>query len=185
MPRNDSRVRTNASEGRASRAAADLPRTDDEGTALTVSERSAQIRSEFAQTALPDVPPIPGWHLCWLSTTSSYDPIHKRMRLGYVPVKPEELVARSGIGFDTMGMKSGEFAGCVSCNEMVLFKIPEDTYQAIMREFHHNMPQEEEEALKSQLVPNVEDSNGAQLVNLAEDDTGFKGLVQKRRVPVF
>jgi hypothetical protein len=36
---------------------------------------------------------------------------------------------------------------------MVLFKIPQEIYQEIMAEFHHHMPQEEEEALKRALLP--------------------------------
>jgi hypothetical protein len=30
---------------------------------------------------------MPGWHLCWLTTTSAYDTIQKRMRLGYSAVR--------------------------------------------------------------------------------------------------
>ena len=46
---------------------------------------------EMTQSALPKLPSMDGWHLCWLSTTNSYDSIDKRMRLGYVPVKSDEL----------------------------------------------------------------------------------------------
>jgi hypothetical protein len=135
------------------------------------------IRNEFLQEALPRVPEMPGWHLCWLSTTNSYDPIHKRMRLGYVPVKVEELT-----GFDSMRMTSGEFAGCVSCNEMLLFKIPSETYQAIMAEFHHNMPLEEEDALRRQLdeLEGSRDRTGKKLGQISEDSDGFNDLGKKR-----
>lgn len=177
-PREDERLHHDpASAARGSRAQEDAARVSDDGTALTMAQRVAMIRSEFQQEALPKVPQLPGFHLCWLSTTNSYDPIHKRMRLGYTPVRVEELT-----GFDSMRMTSGEFAGCISCNEMLLFKIPLDIYHAIMREFHHNMPLEEEESLRRQLdaLESSEDSSGKKLGQVAEDSDGFKQLVNKR-----
>ena len=83
-------------------------------------ERLDAFRDKWANNALPDIPKdsIPGMHLCWLSTTNSYDSIDKLMALGYEPVKDSEL----GKGFEGLGkMSSGKFEGCVSCNEMVLF----------------------------------------------------------------
>jgi len=177
-PREDERLHHDpATAVRGSRSAEDAERQSDDGTALTLEQRRAMIRNEFQQEALPRVPELAGWHFCWLSTTNSYDPIHKRMRLGYVPVKVEELT-----GFDSMRMTSGEFAGCVSCNEMLLFKIPHEVYLAIMTEFHHNMPLEEEEALNQQLeqLQNSRDSSGKKLGQIAEDSDGFKDLGKKR-----
>src|ERR1017187_7160952 len=75
---------------RISRNTADDGRKE-EATAMSATDRAAMLRSEFLQEALPSVPKLPGWHICWLATNSSYDPIHKRMRLGYVPVKATEL----------------------------------------------------------------------------------------------
>jgi len=175
----DTRLRKEAATStRGSRAQEDQARSNDEGTALSVEDRRRMIRNEFAQEALPQVPPIPGYHLMWLSTTNSYDPIHKRMRLGYEPVSVDEL-----LGFESFRMGSGEFAGCVACNEMLLFKIREDQYQAIMAEFHHNMPLEEEEALKAKLKQGHQDSEGQDLESVEGD--GFERLVDKRRVPSF
>lgn len=179
-PSEDPRVRhDNDADARGSMRREDDARANDDGTALTVEQRRAMIRNEFVQEALPSVPPIPGYHLCWLSTTNSYDPIHKRMRLGYVPVQAEELQ-----GFDSMKMKSGEFAGAISCNEMVLFKIDEDMYQMMMQEFHHNMPAEEEEALKRQLVRDEVDSSGKKLGGITEDSDGFQELMQRQKPKV-
>lgn len=173
----DARVR-HASVARSSRAAEDEQRTNDAGTALTVEEQRRLIRSEFQQEALPTVPTLPGWHFCWLSTTNSYDPINKRMRLGYVPVRYSEVP-----GFESMKMKSGEFEGCVSCNEMLLFKIPEARYQAIMQEFHHHLPLEEEEALRSQVMnESATDSKGKKLAHITEDSDGYEELMG-RKVP--
>ena len=81
-----------------------------------------------------------GWHLCWLSTTNSYDSIDKRMRLGYVPVKADELP-----GYEDYRVKSGEHVGYISCNEMLLFKLPMDIYQEVMLYQHHEKPREEAE----------------------------------------
>ena len=52
-------------------------------------ERLDAFRDKWANSALPDLPAniIPGMHLCWLSTTNTYDSIDKRMALGYEPVK--------------------------------------------------------------------------------------------------
>ena len=98
-------------------------------------ERLEAFRDKWQNSALPDIPEnaIPGFHLCWLSTTNNYDSIDKRMALGYEPVKAAEL----GKGFETLGkMSSGKFEVCVSCNEMVLFKIPEEVYQEVRSEEH-------------------------------------------------
>ena len=46
-------------------------------------ERIEAFRDKWANNALPDIPgdAIPGFHLCWLSTTNNYDSIDKRMAL--------------------------------------------------------------------------------------------------------
>ena len=61
-------------------------------------ERLEAFRDKWQNSALPDLPPgvIPGFHLCWLSTTNNYDSIDKRLALGYEPVKASEL----GKGFE-------------------------------------------------------------------------------------
>ena len=99
------------------------------------------LEDEFTQTALPNAPMIPGYHVCWLTTASQYDSVFKRQRLGY------ELVRRSELnGFDASnGQSLGGYEGFITCNEMVLAKIPETRYQAIMKFFHHTKPLQEEE----------------------------------------
>ncbi len=111
---------------RASRDSSDVQRQDTDGTVTSRSERRKAFLNEWQQQALPTPPDIPGYHLCWLSTTSSYDPIQKRIRLGYEPVKASDVP-----GFDAFSMKSGEWKGFISANEMLLFKIPLDRYQDI------------------------------------------------------
>ena len=43
-------------------------------------ERIDAFRDKWQNSALPDLPKdaIPGFHLCWLSTTNQYDSIDKR-----------------------------------------------------------------------------------------------------------
>lgn len=171
--------RTNLSEdsSRAPRSAtADEPRTNLDGTGLSKAERMRMIKDEFKQEALPNVPAIPGWHTCWLSSTSTYDPLSKRERLGYVPVEPAELrgfkVERTTTASD----------GLVRCNEMILYKIELDIYEAIMQEFHHDQPMREEEALKAQLKgQGHRDSDGRELGEIE----GFEDLAVKRDAPHF
>ena len=166
----NNKTRLDSDTTRQDRDRADQARTDKDGTAMTAAEREAMLRNEFAQEALPKAPKIPGWHTCWLSTTSAYDPIHKRMRIGYEPVKASEVH-----GMDQFNVREGEWAGHVSCNEMVLFKIREDTYQSIMKLFHHTMPMEEEARIKEQVRSGP---NGADKKTDLEIDEGFRDLAK-------
>jgi hypothetical protein len=115
------------------------------------------IENEFEQSALPNPPPLPGWHLVWLTSASQYDSIQKRQRLGYQPVKQAEMP-----GFDpSNGQALERFPGFVTCNEMVLFKIEEQKYQAIMRHFHHKKPMQEEEGIVAQIEAAQREQGGS------------------------
>ena len=164
------RDRLGSNPDRQGRGYSDHERTNEDGTAMTAAEREAMLRNEFAQEALPKAPKIPGWHACWLSTTSAYDPIHKRIRIGYVPVKASEVV-----GLEQFNVKEGEWAGHVSCNEMVLFKIREDTYQSIMKLFHHTMPMEEEARIKEMVRSGP---SGTDKQTDLDIDEGFQDLAK-------
>ncbi len=164
--------RAAATPARTVRAAADDSRTIDDGnSSMTLEQRRQLIRSEFVQQALPSAPPIPGYHVCWLSSTNTYDPIHKRMRMGYTPVRREEVP-----GMPTTGNQlSGEYADCITCNEMVLFKVPEEVYQIIMSELHYRQPLEEEQAIHARIQGAQQyDSNGKDLGEVEGD--GFDSL---------
>ena len=126
-------------------------------------ERLEAFRDKWSNTALPDIPKglIPGMHLCWLSTTNQYDSIDKRIALGYEPVKAAEL----GKGFENLGkMSSGKFEGCVSCNEMVLFKLPEDIYQEVMKMLHLEDPLEHQRNITAQVRSNAEGGKGGRSI---------------------
>ena len=176
----DNRLKKNTTAGRENRGAtADASRASPEEKFASSQERRRMFRSEWTQEALPNPPEIPGFHLCWLSSTSQYDPIHKRLQMGYTPVKAEELP-----GFENYRVKAGEMEGFVACNEMILYKLPEEVYQDIMAEMHHYAPMDEQEKIKVQQdqLLNAKDSNGKRLGQIEGDGMAFD---QSRQAPVF
>jgi hypothetical protein len=164
--------REDRSNGEASRAAAEEK--------FTSAQELSMWSDEWTQSALPKLPDMDGWHLCWLSTTNSYESIDKKMRLGYVPVKADEMP-----GFDNYRVKSGEHVGFISCNEMLLFKLPMDIYQRVMAHFHHDKPREEIEKIKIQQESlQGRDSNGKSLLSV--EGEGFGSIErQTNRTPTF
>lgn len=169
--------RDESAGGRETRSSADMARTDQDGTVMSKSERRSSFKDEWTQNALPNPPEVPGYHLCWLSTTNQYDPIHKRMRMGYEPVKADEVP-----GFEVYKVRSGEFEGFIACNEMLLFKIERGLYQEMMEYFHHEKPLEEEQMIKN----NNEALNDAQAREVAKpEDDGFKSFGKPKAPPVF
>jgi hypothetical protein len=175
----DNRLKRNPGAARENRAADDLKRAAPEEKFVSSEERRRMFRSEWQQEALPNPPEISGFHLCWLSTTSQYDPLHKRMRMGYTPVKSEELP-----GFENYRVKSGEHEGFVAVNEMVLYKLPNELYQEMMAEMHHYAPMDEQEKIKVQQdqLLNAKDSNGKRLGEIEGDGMKFD---LTREVPIF
>jgi hypothetical protein len=125
---------------RASRAAIAASRLN---RPLSDEERQLMYRQAMYQSALPDLPPIPGFHVCWLTTTNSRDPLAARFRMGYELCKPEDF----GQQFEFETLKTGEYAGCLGVNEMVAAKIKLETYQGYMLASHHEMPAHEESKL--------------------------------------
>lgn len=126
---------------------------------------------------LPEPPRIPGYHVCYLSTTNTEDTIERRQTLGYTAVKPEEAPS-----FRQHVLKSGEHSGYIGVREMVLFKIPMELYLRIMKINHHDRPNEEQERLSSQ-VKMEKDSSGKQL-GKAEGE-GLEELKTLVRQPKF
>ena len=167
--------------GRQDRASEDAGRRAPEEKFISTQERRKMWSEEWTQSALPKLPSLDGWHLCWLSTTNSYDSIDKRMRLGYVPVKADELP-----GYEDYRVKSGEHVGYISCNEMLLFKLPMDIYQEVMTHMHHDKPREEAEKIKVQMenLQGQRDSNGRPLLSV--EGEGFGSIEQQpNRAPTF
>ena len=81
-------------------------------------------------------------------------------------------------------MKSGEHTGLVACNEMILYKLPEELYQEMMVELHHNAPMDEQEKIRIQQeqLLNAKDSNGKRLGQVEGDGINFD---QTAKVPTF
>ena len=156
----DIRIRKNPGAGRTERAGQDRKVATD--SLASGNRRKRRFENEFTQQVLPDPPKDPKWHFTWLSTTNQYDTIHSRLRLGYVAVKVEELP-----GWEHLTVKEGEHVGHVSCNEMILFKLPMDVYQDYMAEMHHYRPMDEATKVRiqqEQLMGGVKDSKGRPLV---------------------
>jgi hypothetical protein len=177
----DSRLKkSRGAGGRETRANEDASRAPVEEKFMSAQERRKMWSDEWTQSALPKVPDIPGWHLCWLSTTNSYDSIDKRIRLGYVPVKAEELP-----GFDNYRVKAGEHTGFIACNELLLYKLPMEIYQDAMLQMHHEAPIAETDKIRVQLesLQGAQDSSGRSLGRV--EGEGFGDLDRNVKVPVF
>jgi hypothetical protein len=179
----DTRLKKSLSAGgRETRASEDASRAAPEGKFMSAQERRKMWSDEWTQSALPKVPELTGWHLCWLSTTNSYDSIDKRMRLGYVPVMADEFP-----GFDNYRVKAGEQTGFIACNEMILYKLPMEIYQEAMLQMHHELPMDEADKVRlqvEQLQGSGRDSNGKSLVNV--EGEGFGEFDRNNvKLPVF
>lgn len=136
----DERLKKSAGEGRENRAMQD--RASTENRTISDDERVEMFRQQFHQSSLPDLPKLDGWHLCWLTTTNPRDSIQMRIRLGYEPVKPEDVP-----GWEYATLKTGDWQGFIGVNEMLAFKLPISLYEKYMREAHHDAPLREEEKL--------------------------------------
>ena len=81
---------------------------------------------------------------------------------------------------------SGEHVGYISCNEMLLFKLPMDIYQEVMLYQHHEKPLEEAEKIKVQLqnLQGQRDSNGRSLMSVEGEGIGSIES-QPNRTPTF
>lgn len=163
MSTEDNRLKKNADfdvvSRRETRAIEDRPVT--ERREVSEDDRLEMFRNQLFNDALPDLPDIPGYHVCWLTTTNPRDPIHRRMQLGYEPVKPEEVP-----GMEYASMKTGDWVGFIGVNEMLAFKLPTSLYQKFMQEAHHNAPLREETKLDeaAQVMREQAERAGARLI---------------------
>lgn len=153
-------TRSGAQAMRGERSGEDAGRVSNDPSSASAEERRRLLREmAVEQSILPQPPRIPGWHVCWLSTTNTADPIFRRRQMGYEPVMSSE--------FPEMASFTGtvdDVQGVITCREMVLFKIPEQTYKDLMTIFHHDMPNEEEGNIVEKLrEAEVRDSSGKPL----------------------
>jgi len=82
-------------------------------------------------------------------------------------------------------VKAGEHVGFVACNEMLLYKLPNDIYQEMMLELHYHAPMEEQEKIKIQQeqLLGERDSNGKTLVSI--EGSGMDFNAKTKQLPVF
>ena len=171
MSTTDERLKKTKDVGREDRAMEDRAVT--ENREVSDDDRLEMFRQQFFQAALPDLPKIPGYHVCWLTTTNPRDTINMRMRLGYEPVKPEDIP-----GWEATTVKSGEWQGLIGVNEMLAFKLPLSLYEKYMQEAHHDAPTRELEKLTdtAEFLQQQAESSGSYLV----EGDGMQDLRQNR-----
>lgn len=167
----DQRLKRLADPARESRASQNRETT--ENRELSDEERVEMFRMQFLQSALPDLPKIPNYHTFWATTANPRDSINSRMRLGYEPIKPEDIP-----GYEYVTVKTGEYAGFIGVNEMVALKLPMRLYEAYMQEAHFDAPMREDEklvAMTEGIRDQVERAGG----KVIEGD----GMADLRKVP--
>ena len=138
--RMDDRLKKNMGDSRRSRGMEDRQVTEDR--VITDDERLEMFRMQLYNDALPNIPEIPGYHVCWLTTSNPSDTIQQRFRLGYELIRGEDVP-----GMELVTQKTGEYAGCVAVNEMIAAKLPNSLYQRFMKEAHYDAPLREEDKL--------------------------------------
>jgi hypothetical protein len=100
------------------------------------------------------------------------------MRLGYEPVKPEDVP-----GWEYATIKTGEYVGMIGVNEMLAFKLPMRLYETYMREAHFAAPLREDEKLQA-MVDQMKDGIMAAGGAIIEGD-GMRDLRQAPGEAVF
>lgn len=155
---------------------------------LTDEERVELLKRANFQSSLPNLPRIPGYHVCWVSTTHPSDTPQGREMLGYTFIQRSEVPE-----FTYTDQKSGDYPGVVSWREMVGMKIPLATYQLYMEEVHHNEPAKNEESIYNDALAAGEAAmqaakRGGRMKNpiyQSETGDGTESLGQARNAPNF
>ena len=176
----DERLKKDAGASvRGSRDGADFNRVETDGGSMTAEERRRALRQDWVQEVLPKPPERAGWHRCWLSTTNSTDPIYKRIQRGYQPVKASSI---PGFG-SQYTVTGGEFEGCIACNEMLLFEIPNQLYNDLMTIYHHDLPAEGEQSIREKVTGTQEYDSSGRPLGVAEE--GFNNFGRVSGTPSF
>lgn len=177
----DSRL---GSQSRRDRALDSVKRSD--SRLLDDQERLDEFRRSLHRSVLPDLPKIKGYHVIWLTTNNPADSIPARLRLGYELIKPSDVP-----GYETLSLKTGEYAGCIGVNEMIAAKLPLRLYQLYMEEAHHRAPMEEEQKLSDAVEAVAEQARGAASSRRGrksirvEYEDGQEEIVEDRPAPKF
>lgn len=160
--------------GRTARAMEDRAVT--ESRELSDDERLEIVRHGFAQNKLPNLPTIPGYHTCWLSTNNPSDTISWRQQIGYELLKPADVP-----GWIHGNCSDERFQGFVGVNEMIGARIRIDLFNRIMDHMHHSEPQAMEAGIRSQIDSYASDaeSSGGRI----DVEEGMKELGKTVRAP--
>jgi hypothetical protein len=172
----DGRLKKEAGVSRQSRQAQDRRTTQDR--VLSEDDRLEMFRMQLYNDALPNIPEIPNYHVCWLTTTNKGDTIQHRLRLGY------ELIRAGDVpGMELVTLKTGEYAGCVAVNEMIAAKLPISLYYRYMQEAHHDAPMREENKLAetAELLREQAERSGGRLLS-DDGDGGMYGQAPARGI---
>ena len=158
-PRMDDRLKKELGDSRRTRGHTDRLAT--ENRAYTEDERLEMFRMQLYNDRLPNLPDIPGFHVCWLTTANTGDTIQSRSRMGYELIRAEDVP-----GMDLIIQKTGDYVGCVMVNEMIAAKLPTSLYLGYMQEAHHDAPLREEEKLEdtAQLMRDQAERSGGRLI---------------------
>ena len=177
-PSNFTRRSQNNDERLTSRDADDREDYDerDEGE----DEFIANFRDSLSQSNLPDLPKIPGYHVCWISTAHQSDTVQHRLRIGYELLTKDEC--NRDMGPNTHN--TGDYADIVAVKEMLAAKIPLRLYNKYMRIAHHDAPREQEFDIRSS-VEAMRQEAAVREMRLTEGD-GTAGLGKgANSMPVF
>lgn len=151
---------------------------------LTDGERVELMKRANFQSALPNLPRIPGYHVCWVSTTHPSDTPQGRTQLGYEYIQRSEAP-----DFTHTDQQSAEYPGVIMWREMIGMKIPLSTYQLFMEELHHNEPSRNEEAIYTEALQAGETAAQAAKrggkMRAPMVDPGTEDLGQARDAPNF
>jgi hypothetical protein len=150
--------------------------------APTDPERRRALREKWNQTFLPNLPKKEGWHRCWVSTNHPTDTPARRLGLGYRVLKLEDIRDTAGWSPEASSVKDGGAVdGAVRWREMIGMEIPEEEYQAFMREFHHDQPREMASAIYGGLEDTADQVR--QQGGRIELGDGFQEIARHRRAP--
>ena len=182
MSNRDERIKKEPDTLRASRTAEENIHSIEKDKEVLHSQIGSDemFIDEFNFEALPDPNKSgdPSFHYFWATTTNPQDTPYRRMRMGYQLVKSEDRPE-----YQHLRLKSGEFEGVISMNEMLLMKVPMDRYQKMMKFMHHTRPNEEAARLKAQAKLGHVDKFGRSLDYELPEDEGYKDLDRGPRDP--
>lgn len=139
---------------------------------ISEDERLEMFRDSLQQSILPDLPNMPGYHVCWLTTSNPRDTISRRKMLGYELLQADQIPQWEGVS-----LKTGELSGAVMVNEMVAARIPIRLFNRFMNEAHHNLPLSEEEKLRH-MVKNLK-HQAEEMGTIVEEGDGTAAIVQR------